>query len=150
MHEGDQVLDIGAGMGFFTIPLAQMVGKKGQVIAIDVQQKMLAKVKIRAERTGVADRIRLHQAAGEAFVFDKPADFVLAFWMVHEVEKLKQFFSNTLSLLKPGGVFFLAEPLLHVSPSRFEEMINIAIGSGFMVRERPAVSISRAMLFVKK
>jgi len=38
---GDTVLDIGPGMGYFTIPLAGLVGPSGLVIAADVQQRML-------------------------------------------------------------------------------------------------------------
>jgi len=36
--EGNTILDIGPGMGYFTIPLARMVGEKGKVIAADIQR----------------------------------------------------------------------------------------------------------------
>lgn len=39
---GSTVLDIGCGMGYFTIPLARLVGEKGQVIATDIQEQMLS------------------------------------------------------------------------------------------------------------
>lgn len=42
VREGITVLEPGPGMGFFTIPLARLVGASGKVIAIDVQTKMIA------------------------------------------------------------------------------------------------------------
>ena len=42
MAEGMTVLDVGCGMGFFSIGLAKLVGDKGCVIAADVQPKMLS------------------------------------------------------------------------------------------------------------
>jgi len=150
VREGDRVLDVGSGMGYFTIPLASMVGDNGQVIAIDVQEKMLETVKARAERTGLADRIQFHLAAGESIDIEGHVDFALAFWMVHEVENRRQFFSNIKSLLKPGGLFFIAEPILHVSQTRFQQTTKIAEQEGFMIKERPSVFISRAVVFTRE
>ena len=58
--EGMTVLDVGCGMGFFSIGLAKLVGNKGCVIAVDVQQKMLNALEKRAEKAGVLNRIRIH------------------------------------------------------------------------------------------
>ena len=57
VSEGMTVLDIGPGMGFFTIPAARMVGDSGRVIAVDLQEKMLKSLVKRAEKAGVAGRI---------------------------------------------------------------------------------------------
>jgi ubiquinone/menaquinone biosynthesis C-methylase UbiE len=38
LHPGQTVLDLGAGPGFWTLPLAEMVGATGQVWAVDVSQ----------------------------------------------------------------------------------------------------------------
>jgi ubiquinone/menaquinone biosynthesis C-methylase UbiE len=48
-------------MGYLSIPLARLVGPEEKVICADLQEQMLAGVRRRAERAGVADRIRLHQ-----------------------------------------------------------------------------------------
>ena len=57
ISEGMTVLDVGPGMGFFTIPAARMVGNSGRVIAVDLQEKMLKSLVKRAEKAGVAGRI---------------------------------------------------------------------------------------------
>lgn len=45
IKEGMTVLDLGCGPGFFSVPMAKMVGKSGRVIACDLQEGMLRKVK---------------------------------------------------------------------------------------------------------
>ena len=56
VQPGETALDIGCGMGYFSIPLARLVGPEGKVICVDLQEQMLAGVRRRAERAGVADR----------------------------------------------------------------------------------------------
>src|SRR3970282_2162959 len=42
IRSGDTVADIGSGPGFFTVPIAEIVGHQGRVYAIDVEEPMLA------------------------------------------------------------------------------------------------------------
>jgi ubiquinone/menaquinone biosynthesis C-methylase UbiE len=48
VEPGMTVLDVGCGVGWFSIPMAQMVGEKGQVIAVDLQPQMLDMLRRRA------------------------------------------------------------------------------------------------------
>ena len=57
------MLDVGCGMGLFSLAMAKLVGDQGQVIAVDLQQKMLDVLRRRAEKAGVADRIQLLTSA---------------------------------------------------------------------------------------
>jgi len=57
VKHGDTVINIGPGMGYFTIPLARLVGPTGHVIAIDIQTKMLSALARRAEKCKVSERI---------------------------------------------------------------------------------------------
>ena len=47
---GQTAADIGCGPGFFTLPLAQMVGENGTVVAADLQSEMLEKLRARATK----------------------------------------------------------------------------------------------------
>ena len=92
--KGMTVLDVGCGMGFFSIGLARLVGDNGSVVAADLQPQMLKTLKKRAEKAGVSKIIRLHQSQTNQLGVATPVDFVLAFWMVHEVRDPKSFFSE--------------------------------------------------------
>ena len=50
VKEGMTVMDVGCGMGYFSIGMAKLVGANGKVIAVDLQQKMLDVLRRRAER----------------------------------------------------------------------------------------------------
>ena len=62
VDEGMVVLEPGCAMGYFTLPLARMVGPEGRVIAVDIQPKMLAALERRARRAGLIERIEIREA----------------------------------------------------------------------------------------
>jgi len=144
------VLDVGPGMGYFTIPLAKMVGNNGKVIAADLQPKMIEGVRRRAIKAGVADRVKLHQAAPDKIGINEPLDFCLAFWMVHEVPDRPRFIGEIASNLKQGGLFLLVEPKLHVSKESFAATLEIARNTGLTLSSHLKVFMSRAALFRKQ
>ena len=145
--EGNSVLDIGPGMGYFSIPLARMVGQRGKVIVADIQPEMLTALRKRAEKAGVKQQIITHLCKADSLGLDMQFDFVLAFWMVHEVPNRLAFFEEIKSLLKPHGKFLLAEPVLHVNQAMFEKTVKTAESAGLVLKEKPKISLSRSALF---
>ncbi len=150
VREGMTVADIGCGMGYFSIAMAEMVGERGSVIAADIQQEMLDILRKRAEKRGVAERIRLVKAQKDDIGINVPVDFVLTFWMVHETGNIRRFLDQIGSILKKEGKLFIAEPRLHVSRAKFQETMQHAREAGFTVNEAPNVRISRSALLVKR
>jgi ubiquinone/menaquinone biosynthesis C-methylase UbiE len=146
---GWQALDLGPGMGYFTIPLARLVGPTGKVIAADLQKGMLDRLWQRALRAGVQDRVVLHQTSQTDIGIDRPLDFCLAFWMLHEVREPARFLGEIAAGLKPGGLFLLVEPRVHVTPQRFATTLSLAQGASLAVVERPRIWFSRAALLRK-
>jgi ubiquinone/menaquinone biosynthesis C-methylase UbiE len=149
IREGDTVLDVGPGMGYFTIPMAKMVGETGKVIAADVQQRMLTFLESRAKKAGLTQQIETHLVSQESLGIHVPVDFALAFWMVHEVPDQGRFLEELISLLKPGGLFLMVEPAIHVSKEKYQETERRAQAAGFVLQERPKISMSRSTLFVR-
>jgi len=147
IQAGDVALDIGCGMGYFTIGMAPMVGENGKVIAVDLQAEMLAGVQKRAQRHGVAERIQLHRATTSSIGLAQSADFALAFWMVHEVPNKESFLREIKELLRPGGRFLFVEPKIHVNEKAIQETVTIAEKVGFILVEERKVAFSRAVLF---
>ena len=144
--EGITVLDIGPGMGYFSIPLARMVGPGGRVIAVDIQPKMLGALQKRARRAAVDQRIAIHLCKPDSLGLDVKADFALAFWMIHEVPNPFSFFKEMKSVLKASGKLLVSEPTIHVTAKMFAESIEIAISNGFKVIAEPKIFLSRSAL----
>lgn len=142
--DGMTVLEVGCGMGFFSIGLAKLVGDKGCVIAADIQQKMLNTLEKRAEKTGISNRIRIHRCEPNTLGVETTVDFILAFWMVHEVPDTNIFFRQILSCLKPNGKILIAEPKFHVSSKRFQKILASARESGLSHCETPCLRFSRS------
>lgn len=61
MREGMTILDLGCGPGFFSIAMAEMVGETGKVIAVDLQEGMLRRLKDKIKGTSIENRVKLHK-----------------------------------------------------------------------------------------
>jgi len=146
VQPGQIAADIGCGMGYFTIPLAQMVGEQGRVYAVDLQAEMLAGLRRRAAKAGVLERIVLHKTPPDRLELPQQVDFALTFWMVHETPDAGVFLSQVYTLLKPGGKLLLVEPVFHVGQAAFGRTIQAAQTTGFKLLPAVQVNLSRAVL----
>ena len=146
VKEAMTVMDVGCGMGHFSIGMAGLVGSAGKVIAIDLQQKMLDVMRSRASRAGLADRIISHLSQAENIGLQEQVDFILTFWMVHEVPDQRKFFSQLKSILAPAGNILVAEPKMHVTAKEFEGTLNIADAVGLRCLATPPIRFSRTAL----
>lgn len=139
VREGMTVLDVGCGPGFFSLEMAQLVGKSGRVIAADLQDGMLRKIREKVQRTELEQRIMLHQCQAESIGVTEHVDFVLLFYMVHEVPDQVKLFNEIANTLKPNGQVLVVEPLFHVSKKAFNETIRIAGSTGLMPVAMPKI-----------
>ena len=151
---GMMVADIGTGMGYMTLPMAEMVGSQGKVIAVDIQEEMLLKMNEIALHRQLSDRIDIVQSKQENLMLEnyhESIDFALMFMMVHEVSNKHQLFCDVEKALKPGGLLMVAEPIFHVSEKNFKETIDIALAIGFEISEyEQHVNICRTILLRKE
>jgi ubiquinone/menaquinone biosynthesis C-methylase UbiE len=146
INEGMTVLDLGCGPGFFTLEMAQLVGHSGRVIAVDLQQGMLEKVREKFKGTKLENRITLHQCSESEIGVSDQIDFTLAFYIVHEIPDKESFFSEIATILRPGGRMLIVEPPLHVSRSDFEKTLVIARKTGFATMKGPKVFVSKTAI----
>ena len=150
--EGMTTLDIGCGMGFFSVPLAEMVGPAGKVVCIDMQQAMIDALAKRARKAQLADRIDMRTCSLACLGIDDLADqvdFALSFAVVHETREQDSLFAEVYQALKPGGEFLLAEPKACVSAKEFEATISRAGQRGFRLVDRIGISSGRGALLEK-
>ena len=149
VQPGMTAIDFGCGMGFFSIPMAKLVEASGTVIAVDLQPQMLRTLHKRAEKAGVAHRIRTHACKRDSVGVDDRVDFVLAFWSAHETPDIASLLSEFYGCLVDGGKIMLAEPRGHVSETDFQQMIVNAQQVGLRLEEQPLIRLSRAAVLVK-
>ena len=147
LRQGMKVVDIGCGPRYFTLPLAKLVGERGQVYAVDLQQGMLDIIEEKIQNSVLKNRIVLHRSDTEKIGLEEhDFDFVLSFWMLHEVPNPQKMLAEIKSLLRPGGHLLLIEPRLHVSIKDFTEETNLAKNLGFKEYLTPHPFASRAVL----
>ena len=148
IKEGDTVIDLGCGPGYFTIDMAEMAGETGKVLAVDIQEKMLETVRRKAVKSGFEDRIILHKTYPGKTALDSSirADFILAFYMVHETGNYTEFLREIKTHLKEGGRFLIVEPSVHVSRKKYEKLASEVEEIGFKIIDRPEGRGGRSLL----
>ena len=149
VKEGMTVMDVGCGPGLYSIEMALMVGESGRVFASDLQEGMLQLVRSKIRGTELEKRITLHKCEEKKIGVSADVDFVLAFYMVHEVPDQAAFFADIEAILKRGGRLLIIEPPFHVSKSAFGKTIEKARNSGLTLVERPSVFFSKTALLSK-
>jgi ubiquinone/menaquinone biosynthesis C-methylase UbiE len=153
VKEGMTALEPGPGMGFFTLDIARLVGPSGRVVAVDIQPKMLASLRHRAQKAGLSGRVETRLAAAETLGVEDlegKVDFVLAFAVVHELPDSGRFFMEASRALKAGGKLLLAEPSGHVSEADFTRELEQAARAGLAVEGGPSVRGNHAAVLIKE
>jgi ubiquinone/menaquinone biosynthesis C-methylase UbiE len=149
VSRGFTAIDIGAGMGYFTLPLCRLVGKSGRVIAVDIQARMIEGLEKRAAKAGVLPQLMTYLSTREGIGIRDKANFVLTFWMMHEVPNQEHLFREIYAVLKEGGSCLLVEPKIHVRAGAFAREVEAAQAAGLVIKERPKIALSRSVLFTR-
>jgi len=153
LKPGDTALDLGCGPGFFTIPMAELVGRSGTVIGIDLQKEMLEKLakKADAANSPTAGMVVAHRCSQHSLELDPAlqADFILACYMVHETVDQEAFFREVRNHLKASGRILVIEPPFHVTKKTFAKTIKAAEHAGLIFSGRPKRKGGFSALFAK-
>jgi 2-polyprenyl-3-methyl-5-hydroxy-6-metoxy-1,4-benzoquinol methylase len=152
VRPGMTVLEPGCGMGFFSLPLARLVGPQGRVICVDLQQKMIDGLRRRARRAGLTDRIEATVCGPADLGADKwigKVDLALAIHVVHEVPDRAAFLRQIHAALREGGKLLIVEPRGHVDASQFAATTADAEAAGFALVPGPPVRGSLSVVLSK-
>ena len=130
--------------------MADMVGLSGKVVAADLQQGMLDKLQDKIRGSALADRIALHRCQEGRIGVSETVDFVLAFYVVHEIPDQSSFFKALAAILSAEGKVLMVEPPLHVSKAAFSKSIGIAQKAGLTAKPGPSVMLSKTAILQKE
>lgn len=109
LRPGMVVADIGCGSGYFTFRLADKVGPKGKVLAVDIQDEMLALVKQRMKVKHVTNVETIKGAEADPKLPEGGVDLILLVDVYHEFEFPYEMTANMVKALKPGGKLVFVE-----------------------------------------
>jgi SAM-dependent methyltransferase len=141
VRDGMTVVEPGCGMGFFTLELARMVGPGGRVVALDLQPRMIAGLRRRAARAGLADVVDARLVGPDRLGIDDlagAADVAVALHVVHEVPDQRAFLGELAAALRPGGRLLVIEPAGHVTGEEFAATLAAAAAAGLRRVDAPA------------
>jgi ubiquinone/menaquinone biosynthesis C-methylase UbiE len=103
LNPGASVVDVGAGTGFWTLPLSRLVGVNGTVYAVDVEPIMLEELRSLVREEGL-ENVRVVGSDDLAIPLpDGVADDAVVGFMLHEPSDPVAFVAEVARLLKPGG-----------------------------------------------
>ena len=150
VSDGMIALDVGCGPGFFSIELARLVGPSGRVIAADLQQGMLDKLAAKIRGTDLSTRMDLVKCDSSNLNISESVDFILTFYMVHEVSDQAAIFRQLFQLLRDTGKILMVEPkMFHVSRSQFRKTVRQAEAVGFVSFPGPKLLMSWSAVLMK-
>lgn len=150
IQPGMHVIDYGCAMGYFSLPMAKMVGGSGKVYCFDIQKKMLNRLRQRAKKAGlcrIIEPLLIKKDSKVNHDMNVKADFTLLFAVAHEVADKEMLFLNLHTMMKSKGLLLFAEPAGHVSLGEFKKSVLLAGENGFKPLHPLEIKNSHSMLF---
>jgi ubiquinone/menaquinone biosynthesis C-methylase UbiE len=150
---GMTVLDVGTGMGFFSLPLARMVGERGRVLCVDVEPRMVKGLVRRAMKAGLVGRIEPIVCAEDDLGLSAHAgsvDLAVVIHSLHEMTDIEHALRQIADVLNPEGRLLVIEPKGHVSRQTWEYELAAARRAGFDVARRPGFRRRYGVLLEKR
>ena len=127
------VANVGVGGGYFTIRLAEIVGRKGRVYAVDTKLDLLKYVEEKAENKGL-ENIQTILAEEDFFVLPEKVDLILMINVCHHLRNRLEYFKDFNKMLRSDGKVAILEYEKGVS-SNFHDIFSHYVPKEILVKE---------------
>jgi ubiquinone/menaquinone biosynthesis C-methylase UbiE len=137
IKSGFYVADFGCGSGYFTLPLAELVGKEGQVTAVDVLENVLQLIQKRAESNGIFNIKTVHanlEKERGSNLRETSQDIVFLANILFQSKEKEAILKEAVRVLKPGGKmividwlpdnYFTTDKGWRISPEELKKMTS--------------------------
>ena len=141
-------LDIGCGPGVFSIEIVELLEGTGKVISVDMQEGMLEIIKRKITGKSIEKNIILHKCTPANINVKEKIDFVLMFYVVHEVPNKENLFNEVLPLINKNGLIMIVEPGL-ISKNEFNGIISFIKSKGFDEYNKLKIPLSKGIVLRK-
>jgi len=105
----DIFLDIGCGIGYFSIPASRIIGIEGRVFALDTSSEMLEELKRRIYKKNIKNIIPIFSEPYRFPLESNAGTFALISNVLHEVEDKISFLEETNRVLIRCGTLCIVE-----------------------------------------
>ncbi len=109
IEPGQTVADLGAGVGYYTFRVSELVGRQGKVLAIDVEPKMLKYISEQARRDVIENVVTVLSTPGDPNLPASSVDLLFMVDVYHELEYPLEMMLKVREALKPDGRVALIE-----------------------------------------
>ena len=106
---GMTVADVGAGDGYFTFLMADVVGPNGRVYANDIDDRGLQAIRDRSREDGIKNITVVMGTQDDVLLPEKQMDIVLMVNVIHQVKNPAAFFKTVARSLKPGAMVAIVQ-----------------------------------------
>ncbi|MBZ5545936.1 MAG: class I SAM-dependent methyltransferase [Acidobacteriia bacterium] len=103
LHTGDEVADLGAGSGYFTVRLAREVGPSGKVYAVDIDRKMLDYIERRAQEEKLDNIQTILADPNDPKLGSQSVDLIFICDVLHHIQDRDKYYPKLYRALRPGG-----------------------------------------------
>jgi ubiquinone/menaquinone biosynthesis C-methylase UbiE len=146
---GMRVLDVGPGSGTYTLAAARRVGADGSVVAIDIEPKIIERVRRRAEEEGVTNL-----DARVADVYDLPFgdgefDAIYLIAVIGEIPEPVRAISELSRVLSASGTLAFSEMVVDPDYPRAQTLTGWAEEAGVRLRKRVGSAWYYTLIFEK-
>jgi demethylmenaquinone methyltransferase/2-methoxy-6-polyprenyl-1,4-benzoquinol methylase len=117
LRAGERALDVAGGTGDLTIGMARQVGRSGEVILTDINERMLREGRGRLVDAGIAGNVRCAVADAERLPFpDRAFDCITIAFGLRNVTAKDAALAEMYRVLRPGGQLLVLEFSHPVAP----------------------------------
>ncbi|KUO40506.1 MAG: hypothetical protein AVW06_05130 [Hadesarchaea archaeon DG-33-1] len=109
LQPGQNIADIGAGGGYFSIRFADAVGREGKVYAVDTNPEFLEFIRNSVKEKGLNNVETVLAAEDKIILPERSLDFIFLRNVYHHLPNRAEYFRNLKALLKPGGKIVIVE-----------------------------------------
>jgi ubiquinone/menaquinone biosynthesis C-methylase UbiE len=109
LKAGDVVADIGAGSGYYTFRMADLVGPTGKIYAVDIQPEMLALIRKKMKEKKIEHVVPHMGKVSDPKLPEAGIDLILMVDVYHEFSHPYEMTAAMIKALKPGGRLVFVE-----------------------------------------
>jgi precorrin-6B methylase 2 len=137
LKQGSIVADIGCHEGYMTVKLSAAVGNNGRVLAVDVEQSKLDRLKGNLQKREISNVEMVKGEFGDPHLPSNSLDAVIILDTYHEMDEHDAILQHVWTALRPGGRLVICEPIAEArkKSAREEQERKHELGMSFAIED---------------